>query len=237
MCELFGMSCAAPDRATQSLPVFSNRYSSSNPDGWGLAYYQGGRAIVEKNPTMAKGDPSFREAVARARSEVIVAHLRHGNVGGVCRENCHPFLLNSRGADMVFAHNGTVRGIARSPDRTDSESVFHELITEAVNYAGGGRIHGDYPGIVRGIKTIFNRYGRAIHLNFLLSDGAMLYTFSHYPGKPMFLLRREKDYGDAILVATQKLSSENWLEIPADRLLVLNRGRVFVLSDSVMTGQ
>ncbi|MDG6913113.1 MAG: hypothetical protein JRN35_08560 [Nitrososphaerota archaeon] len=53
----------------------------------------------------------------------------------------------------------------------------------------------------------------------------------------MFLLRREKDYGDAILVATQKLSSENWLEIPADRLLVLNRGRVFVLSDSVMTGQ
>ena len=235
MCELFGMSCAAPDRSTRSLPVFAERYSPSNPDGWGLAYYQNYHAIVEKNPAVAKDDPSFSEAVASASSEVIVAHLRQGNVGGVCRENCHPFLLHGLGADLVFAHNGTVRDIETPPNRTDSESVFQALIKTATMYICEGPMHGVYPGIAKGVKTIFNRYGRTIHLNFLLSDGVMLYAFSHYPRKPMFMLRREKDYGGTILVATQKLTDENWLEIPPDRLLVLNRGRVLVLSDRVET--
>ena len=186
-----------------------------------------------KKPRMAKGDPIFLQTMERARSEILVAHLRLGNVGGVCEQNCHPFLMHSMGADFVFAHNGTVRGNAHPTDGTDSEAVFHELLREIEIYTNSGQVHGVYPAILHGIKTVFKNYGNSVRLNFLLSDGSLLYAFNHYPGKPIFLLRREKDYGGAILISTQKLSHENWVMIRPDSLLVLSKGRVLVLSDQL----
>ena len=73
----------------------------------------------------------------------------------------------------------------------------------------------------------------ALPLNFLLKDGTVQYAFSHYEGKPMYFLRREKEYGGAILLSTQRLTDENWTEIPKDRLLTVNRGEVLVLSDRI----
>ena len=58
----------------------------------------------------------------------------------------------------------------------------------------------------------------------------MLYVYHHYPGKPIYLVRRSKEYGDAALVSTQTLSGENWIALEPDRLLVLDRGEVFVYS-------
>ena len=49
MCELFGMSCQQPDRAVHSLLSFKE-FSGENRDGWGLAYYQDGKAVIEREP-------------------------------------------------------------------------------------------------------------------------------------------------------------------------------------------
>lgn len=233
MCDLFGMSCAKPDRATRSLPRFAERYSALNPDGWGIAYYEGGKARVIRRPRMARGDPQFERTVEKARSEILVAHLRLGNVGGVCEQNCHPFCIHSMDTDFVFAHNGTVRGIPHPRDGTDSEAVFRELLREIETYTSLDQFRGIYPAILHGIKTVLKNYGSSVTLNFLLSDGSLLYAFNHYPDKPIFLLRREKDQGGAILISTQKLTYEKWVEIRPDSLLVLSKGRVLVLSDQL----
>ena len=51
----------------------------------------------------------------------------------------------------------------------------------------------------------------------------------------MYFLRREKEYGGAMLVSTQKLTEdEDWKTIPTDRLMVINRGEIVTLSDSVL---
>ena len=81
------------------------------------------------------------------------------------------------------------------------------------------------------IKKVFRNYGRDISFNFLLSDSINLYAFHHYEDKPIYFLRREKDYGGAILLSTRKLSQEIWQEIPKDRLLVISRGEILVLSN------
>lgn len=236
MCELFGMSCAQPDRATRALPPFAEGYSERNPHGWGIAYYEGNEAKVIKRPGVASNDPGFQKAVEVARSKVILTHLRLTSKGVVCEENCHPFVRWSMGSAWTFAHNGTIHGIPTEPGRTDSEAALNEIVDQVEEYARLGPIRGTYPAVLHAVNTLFQRYGRAIELNFVLSDGAMLYVLNHYPGKPMFVLHREKDYGGALLVSTQKLTAENWVEIPADRLLVLNRGRVMVLSDPVRPG-
>jgi len=43
----------------------------------------------------------------------------------------------------------------------------------------------------------------------------------------MYMLRREKDYGGAILISTQKLTSENWVELPKNRVICVLRGEIF----------
>ena len=68
-----------------------------------------------------------------------------------------------------------------------------------------------------------------------MSDGSMYYAFAHYLGKPMYFLRREKEYGGAMLVSTQKLTEdEDWKTIPTDRLMVINRGEIVTLSDPIV---
>ena len=49
----------------------------------------------------------------------------------------------------------------------------------------------------------------------------------------MYMLRREKEYGGAILISTQRLTRENWVEVPKNRVTCVLNGEIFVLSDVV----
>ena len=54
MCDLFAMSCNDEDRATRSLPIFSE-YASRNPDGWGIGWFEGNNAALGVK-TLAESD-------------------------------------------------------------------------------------------------------------------------------------------------------------------------------------
>lgn len=235
MCDLFGLSCNEKDRATRSLPVFG-RYSEINDEGWGIAYYKYHKAITKKKPEKAKSSQEFFKTIEEAKSNIIIAHIRLATRGHICEENCHPFKQSFQNKDWVFAHNGNVAGITqhnRSEGETDSEQVFNFILDQIQEYQNQGQIRGIYPGLTNGIKSVFEAFGRTITLNFLMSDGCILYAFSHYTGKPIYFLRREKDYGGAFLISTQKLSNENWKQLPPDRLLLISRGEILVLSDRI----
>ena len=236
MCDLFGMSCNAEDRAWKSLTVLANEHSGKNPHGWGIGYFENGNAIIEKAPEKAKKSQTFLSVIEKAKSSVVIAHVRYATKGDSCVENCHPFKGKLFNRDWIFAHNGTIMNIAhhiRSKGETDSEQVFHLLLDLVESYQRTGTTHGTFSGIQNGIKNAFDICGMDNTLNFLMSDGTILYAFNHYKDKPMFYLKREKPYGSAFLISTQKLSSESWKRIRPDSLLMVCNGEVLELSDPI----
>ena len=90
-----------------------------------------------------------------------------------------------------------------------------------------GRFRGIYPAVKYATQELLETYGGKV--NYLLSDSNALFVFCNY--RRMFMLRREKDYGGAILISTQKLTDENWIEIPKYRVLCVLNGEIFVVSD------
>ena len=239
MCELFGLSCNKKDRATLSLPVFKEKaHKFKADDGWGIAYYdEKGNVKIVTETKQAFLSERFSKLIEEAKGNIIIAHVRlkasHG--ADVCKKNCHPFVDLYRERPWVFAHNGTINDIDYPADRiggeTDSAKAFQFMMDNIMEYQNQGRIRGTYPAIMNSIKKVFNSYGKETRFNFLLSDGINLYAFHHYKGKPIYFLRREKNYGGAILLSTRKLSQEYWQKIPEDRLLVISRGEILVLSD------
>ena len=236
MCDLFGLSCNGMDRATQSLPIFSE-FGSNNPHGWGIGWFDNNKAIVHRAPRRADLDARFFETIDDACSKNIISHVRWATHGEKCECNCHPFKRHHNGRDWLLAHNGWVDGAGGHPKAegdTDSESIFNEIIDYLIEYQNSNSIKGRYPAIKKAIRSIFKSYHGAINLNLLLSDGNMMYVFNHYSRKPIYMLRRSKLYGNAILFSTQKLTGENWEKIPSDRLLVINNGEVEVISDKLI---
>jgi glutamine amidotransferase len=228
MCELFGLSCNAKDRATLSLRLFS-RYSEENCHGWGIGYYVGNRARVVKRAEKAKLSEEFWQEVARAKNNIILAHLRFASVGERCDKNCHPFRFRYLGRDWLFAHNGTlyIDYPSRLESDIDSARAFTFLMDKVEEYRRKGEMRGLYPAIREATRELLARYEGT--LNYLLSDGHLLYAFCNH--RQMYLLRREKDYGGAILLCTQELTDENWIEVPKNRILAVSGGEILVLSD------
>ena len=231
MCELFSLSCNQEDRATRTLPVFSELFSADNPDGWGIGWFEGNTARVKSAPGRADADSLFQEAMEKARSNTIIAHVRRSTGGDPCERNCHPFkhIYHDRG--WLLAHNGFVtNGFDIHPDskgETDSETIFHEIMDKVAEHQQSGTFKGQYPAIKAAIKHILDTYGSGIRLNLMISDGRTLYIFHHYQDwngrdKPIFMLRRQKPYGSAILLSTQHLSDENWEPLPKDCLLAIS---------------
>lgn len=232
MCDLFGLSCNEIDRATHSLPIFSE-FARGNRDGWGVGWFEGNTAIVHRAACRADLDEKFFDSVDRARSHNIIAHIRYATQGDNWECNCHPFTRHHDGRDWLMAHNGWVTGAGGHPaaeGETDSESIFHEIMDNVAEYQNSGTIRGRHPALKKAIEHVFRSYHGTVNLNLLISDGSMLYAFHHYDAKPMYMLSRSKVYGGAILISTRKLTEENWVELPSDRLLAINKGQVEMLS-------
>jgi predicted glutamine amidotransferase len=232
MCELFGYSCRQESGAASSLQRFAE-HSDRNPHGWGLAYYTGSGAVLKKKAIEARKSAEYYDAIKLARSKIIISHIRHASCGKINDANCHPFVQTFEGADWVFAHNGHVEGVGRHPmnaGETDSESAFHILMESVRNcrHMDNGTA---YHGIASGIAGLFEEYefGRQVGLNFVMSDGRVLYAFNHHPEKPMYY----SSSGDAITVSTQKLGGGIWEPLPPDRLMLVKDGDVYRLSGRI----
>ena len=224
MCELFGFSCEGNGRADLLLRNFAG-HSARNTHGWGIAYYGIDGLVLEKKPETARDSEAFYRAAAGATGGVIISHVRNASRGGQHERNCHPFAESVDGRRWTFAHNGHVDGIAvhpRAGGETDSETVFHMLLDSI-------HAHGDpYTGIVEGIKGLYEEYefGRDVRLNFLLTDGDVIYAYNHHPEKPMYHGTRQTSGGRSVIVATQRLDGESWSELPEDYLAVIRQGKI-----------
>jgi predicted glutamine amidotransferase len=150
MCRLYGFRATEETKVECSLVHAQNalmlqsgrdRIGRKHPDGWGIAYFQGGLPMVERRASAAYDCIHFSGTAERVYSKTVLAHVRLATVGQLDPRNCHPFSWQQ----WVFAHNGTVTGIDRLrpqlqreiPDQlrlniqgdTDSELMFYWLLT------------------------------------------------------------------------------------------------------------
>lgn len=256
MCELFGVNANKEVNVNFTWRGFL-RKGEYNPHGWGVGWYltaDGKRAAsLIKQPI-----PAPESAIALTlptldvRSQVIISHVRRAT-NEVGYLNTHPFVrrIKSIGQydEWIFAHNGVLHGVEELPQRfkplgtTDSEAAFCYIIE---NLEG-----------IRTIRELFTRLYQLLDelsdygtLNVLMSNGRYLFAYSHYPGKGMWLLKRhpphrgrarllDEDFevavGDvkaedeyAYLIATRKLTNENWERLEARKLYIFRDGALLL---------
>ena len=191
--------------------------SLEHADGWGVALSSGDDAWQIHRNTRCAARCEQYAAIAPSPARVIVAHIRKKTVGELAIANTHPF----RHGQFVFAHNGTLSIIdkliaAASPDRlgeivgdTDSERFFAFVLTH-IDEAGDIE-----RGVVRAIRALhtWDDVGSA---NFLLAAGTRVYAYRQ--GRSLYTLSR----ANATLVASERLTDEDWLEVPERALAILD---------------
>lgn len=237
MCRLFGMIASGPTAARFWLlnaPDSVLDQSYKNPDGTGLAYYQGRLARVEKQPIAAYEDQEFASGARRVRSHLFVAHVRNATQGEPSLENTQPFVNEG----LIFAHNGNIEGLEDPPvplgplyGETDSERYFALLryhIREARDVLAGIRT---------AVAWILDNC-KYTSLNFLLADEKHLYALRYPDFEDLYVrkldagedLRGTSSYGTraetsdhqgTILFASEKLdAASSWEELEPGTLAV-----------------
>lgn len=184
MCELLGMSANVPTDIIFSFTGLMQRGGVTGPhrDGWGIAFYEGRGMRMFHDPA-----PGAESAIAQLlqripiKSELVICHIRHANVGGVSLVNTHPFTRELWGQHWVFAHNGQLADFAPGPGLytpvgdTDSEAAFCDLLN---------RLRHRHPTAAPALDTLLpelvracDEYRRHGVFNCLLGNGDWLFSY------------------------------------------------------------
>lgn len=141
MCELLAVSSRHATGLSFSLQALAGHSSPGHSprDGWGVAFYQGRDAALYREPVPASDSPLVQLLEAQGPPTTLaISHIRHATQGAISLANTQPFVRELAGRSHVFAHNGTLAGIAQSPrfmlgpfhpvGETDSEHAFCALL-------------------------------------------------------------------------------------------------------------
>lgn len=227
MCELFGYSGDREQGLSNWLMPFRARGGSDNPDGWGVASWNGQDADVVKSPEPGYSSQRFAQLAAGLRTRLAIAHVRkarHPPVAGML--NTHPFAHACCGRQWVFAHNGlvpeviawqAVGSLCHPVGDTDSEYAFCHLLREIAECYGGAE-HDAWIDRLAGMSERIAALGK---FNFLLSDGQMLIAYGH---DRMHHLEFDAAQGRRSIVATEALTDDAWQPFSPGELRVYRDG-------------
>jgi predicted glutamine amidotransferase len=245
MCRLFGQLADPSFAACEPLCSAENALrtqSHRHPHGWGIAWYEGRVPAVRRGVMAAHADADFVRAAHRARSHLVLAHVRDASVGRVALANTHPFVAGR----WVFAHNGTVARYARSADvrqaieagiaprirrrlsgDTDSERCFLLFLTRVGARLGRRRptlegVRDALADTVEAVAALADRGEARSTLNFLVSDGRLLAACRH--GKPLHVAPRAAE-GHVLAIASEPIGRTGWEEVPEGGFVGVDRGR------------
>lgn len=144
--------------------------SPGHADGWGIAYYEGGRPEYAGRSTGdALTDPLYPAAVEELRKRrptgPVLAHVRKASAGALTVDDTHPFVSGR----WSFCHNGTVWGFAPE-GQSDSRALFAALLNDI---EGRGRTPSE------AMKRLVDEVSclNFTSLTCLLSDGRTLWGF------------------------------------------------------------
>jgi predicted glutamine amidotransferase len=225
MCDLLAVTSRYPYKADEAVPAFVV-IGSRNTDGWGLCYYQGEKPIVRKSARKAFDgqniDAELLKLSREAQGKIILGHIRRTSSGLTDKCHSHPFVLEFLGREWTFAHNGTSRSIENYRSKrerlktvkSDSARIFEFIRDRMLDDFEKKEFSefGLFSALENAVAALLEDHEGGF--NFLLTDGALLYAFSHY--RPFWILHRSKTLGDASLITTidQGLTDgENWFPV------------------------
>lgn len=250
MCELFGMTCNKTVSVSFTWSGFLSR-GRQNPDGWGVAFYPDDKSVcVIKEPSPSIDSPMAQFLKSRdfVKSRIVISHVRRASRGAPAYHNTHPFVRELFGREWVFAHNGTV--IDKIPDprfyepigETDSERAFCVMLDE-LRELGRNASLSERTEVIEKLAIMFSERGT---FNFLMSDGEFIYAFWSGYNTLYYLVRAPPHHGRislladedfridlstlkeedevATIIATTRLTNENWNNFPCKALMVFKNG-------------
>lgn len=223
-CDLFLMSSNSVYYASHALYNFA-KLGKDNKHGWGIGYYNGSSSQIIKSPIAVKDpntetiDIEFSNAIKDIKSLIILGHLRRKSEGAIKKENNQPFPLNFLNYEWLFIHNGTAYNIEKfgspidyllSYSTTDSARIFEFLRKNIISYYVSDPKH----SLIEACRTAYLKLLKidpSGKYNIILSNGYISFVFIHW--RPFYILNREKDTGNALLISTIKLTdNEEWIE-------------------------
>ena len=192
------------------LPNSLKALGASNPNGWGLGFYNSTEPIVLRGQSAANTDPNFDLAaneVAGSGAIIAVGHVRRASSGLVNIPDPHPFERHKNSEWWLFCHNGGIdktilinligtQYLAQNPPSVGSnpsEWIDSELYFIYVLKCCEQSNWNVQEGITKAIASICNTVpGTGETLNFLLTDGQMLWGFRkgntlYYYNDPQYL--------------------------------------------------
>jgi predicted glutamine amidotransferase len=238
MCRLYAMHANEPTRVECGLVKAQNALMAqsendmtgySHGHGWGVADYDDGLPLVEKQTWAAFHGEHFAKKAARVYARTVVAHVRRATVGGTSFENTHPF----HHGKWIFAHNGTVPEFdlvrplilehtdplhrylmslfLHHPERGLKETVragLEQVIAWCDQVAPGRRV-GLNIVLTDGTHVIGSRYDRSLH--YLVRDH--LYDCP-ICGKPHVHHKHDTAYRAVEIASEPVTPDELWYEVP-----------------------
>jgi predicted glutamine amidotransferase len=105
MSRLFGIMCNEPERLACALrPVRESLVAEGVPDGWGLAFFQGGEVLLQRHPkSPSRGRIDFYQQARELRTDYLVGVVGEAAAANKL-DNTQPFRFRS----WVFALSGAV---------------------------------------------------------------------------------------------------------------------------------
>jgi predicted glutamine amidotransferase len=219
--------------------------ASNNPHGWGVTWLKDEEFRLKKDPTTLPTGRRGRDLIHGIRSKLFLAHTRYRVQGRQTAENTQPFLST----DGRYAFAGTMHRCLgrralrkRVQDRLQGETGPEVLFQLMLSASQG---HG-VSGMRRVVKEFFalDQLPEGARASFVFCTPTQIFVFRHrkllhhlqragpHDGSPIYLrgsrhhryeltLKEEKEVTDrAAIIATEKLTNENWRLIP-DRTLML----------------
>lgn len=195
------------------------RSGGATTEGWGMAVYPHGDGEQPKCTRCPDG-AACTDELADQRGRILMAHVRSATQGELTDANTHPFCLG----EYAFCHSGdlsrheSLLGLADGAGprgETDSERLFHRLLRE-VDVGSAPEIVVD--GLRRAVAAAAT-CGPLTALNFLFADGEHLYAY-RLGAYELHWLSREGQ----VLVASERITDEQWHDVRQDVLLVLSPG-------------
>lgn len=196
---------------------WERRAGGNHPDGWGIAFRQGGETVRVRGGLPATGDPRIRGI--NGSSDRFLGHVRYASeTGPVNEQNAHPFLVDG----VALGHNGTFRG--RIGNESGARQVSDTLVfLERLTGIWKDRSLPGLSGALARLLSDEDLVGNYSAANLLILAGDSVFALRKY--------RKDADYytlylrtgGGAATVASEPLDdSSGWRPLENGELVELS---------------
>lgn len=210
-------------------------------DGVGIGWYdEAGESFIYRNTIPMWNDPNLEELSHYVKSNCAIGYVRLAQTGeSLDISNCQPF----RSGKLLFVHNGGIANFQETLYRpireslsdanyrkikgmTDSEHIF-ALLLELWQSSPENTLLEALRTTLQKLSDLAQEYDTTFSANIIISDGKAIAASRYAHGKEPPTLYWSTDnvnHPTQVILASEPLSSENWLAFPPQSTLFVKAG-------------